>query len=479
MTINKSQGQSLDTVGLYLPRAVFSHSHVYVAISRVTRPEGLHILIDSDDDMQDHHHLSNLDGNHTAWTLKIRVTRMWVSTNRQGVLVRHNLILLDCENNHILAIVPPALWNLFAFIINPGTLLRIRNVHVLPAAGFLRHNGFKTPVIEGGVYVFDQFFVKDVVGNLKPVQADICIRFAQYTTITAVEDDGMITTCKFKFLDLYDLFAKASKYQPQQQPEFAIDTVQIGTLPSSKLYLNLDDESVTDMRMRLKEEEYLSNKEIYLKAAKSEFVQTFMERMTLKDLNEKLTYDDLKKRIYTTFSVVKVDEDVAWWFYSCNKCQQEVERLDRRFRCNNCPRIIPVAPKRFRIMVLPEDDIFSCNVMLMDRAARRFVGTSAAKMYNDFEKAPKEGLPQVLKDLVGKEVTVIIRLKKANVTEDSTIFDANDIFDTTMWSPSPSESAHISESSSINFSVNSVDLDVIDHTPGSAKSVTKKIKKER
>ncbi|XP_074347225.1 uncharacterized protein LOC141686063 [Apium graveolens] len=149
MTINKSQGQSLDTVGLYLPRAVFSHGHVYVAISRVTRPEGLHILIDSDDGTttnitsnvvykEDHHHLSNLDGNHTAWTLKVRVTRMWVSTNRQGVLVRHNLILLDCENNHILAIVPPALWNLFYFIIHPGTLLRIRNVQVLPAAGYLR-----------------------------------------------------------------------------------------------------------------------------------------------------------------------------------------------------------------------------------------------------------------------------------------------------------------------------------------------------
>lgn len=48
ITINKSQGQSLDIVGLYLPGSVFSHGHIYVAISRVTSPQGLHILIVDD-----------------------------------------------------------------------------------------------------------------------------------------------------------------------------------------------------------------------------------------------------------------------------------------------------------------------------------------------------------------------------------------------------------------------------------------------
>ncbi|KAF8099160.1 hypothetical protein N665_0249s0002, partial [Sinapis alba] len=49
MTINKSQGQSLNQVALYLPRPVFTHGQLYVAMSRVTTPSGLKILDETSD----------------------------------------------------------------------------------------------------------------------------------------------------------------------------------------------------------------------------------------------------------------------------------------------------------------------------------------------------------------------------------------------------------------------------------------------
>ena len=45
MTINKSKGQTLSRVGLYLPRPVFTHGQLHVAISRVKTKRGMKILI--------------------------------------------------------------------------------------------------------------------------------------------------------------------------------------------------------------------------------------------------------------------------------------------------------------------------------------------------------------------------------------------------------------------------------------------------
>lgn len=49
MTINKAQGQTFDTIGLYLPNPVFTHGLLYVAFSRVRTPNSILITLDRDE----------------------------------------------------------------------------------------------------------------------------------------------------------------------------------------------------------------------------------------------------------------------------------------------------------------------------------------------------------------------------------------------------------------------------------------------
>ena len=49
MTINNSEGQSLKTVGVYLPKPVFSHEQLYIVMLRITTPDGLNFLFNEDD----------------------------------------------------------------------------------------------------------------------------------------------------------------------------------------------------------------------------------------------------------------------------------------------------------------------------------------------------------------------------------------------------------------------------------------------
>ncbi|CAG8755950.1 31038_t:CDS:1, partial [Gigaspora margarita] len=45
MTINKAQGQKIPNMGLYLPKPVFTHGQLYVALSRVQSKDKIKVLV--------------------------------------------------------------------------------------------------------------------------------------------------------------------------------------------------------------------------------------------------------------------------------------------------------------------------------------------------------------------------------------------------------------------------------------------------
>ncbi len=83
MKINKSQGQSLDRISIYLPNPVFAHffGQLYTALSRVRDPEKLNILMLK---TNEHGYFENLNG--------------WYTRN---IVYKQALCGIFCDNNEI------------------------------------------------------------------------------------------------------------------------------------------------------------------------------------------------------------------------------------------------------------------------------------------------------------------------------------------------------------------------------------------
>ncbi|KAL8156011.1 hypothetical protein AgCh_001177 [Apium graveolens] len=129
----------------------------------------------------------------TTWKIKARVTRMWPSVsivdNGIETMKGYNLILLDDDDCH---------------------------VHVFVYADNRKYHADK--IVEGGVFVFSNFYTKEALGSLRPVSSKFCINFSPSTNVERVEDDFMIAMHKFEFVDLSDLFAVVNAYEKTVLP---------------------------------------------------------------------------------------------------------------------------------------------------------------------------------------------------------------------------------------------------------------------
>nr|XP_017248309.1 PREDICTED: uncharacterized protein LOC108219397 isoform X1 [Daucus carota subsp. sativus] len=252
-----------------------------------------------------------------------------------------------------------------------------------------------------------------------------------------------------------------------------MDHVQVGTLPSTRVFFNLDVEPVIEFRNRLIEIGYKSpggSADVAMNSA------PVLEHVSFASLIANSESMVAKKAVLSTFTVSRIEEEDDFWFHSCTACQAEVLRTERKFKCETCNRSFPYADKRFRILVLADDKTHACNVLLMDRIVKQILGTTVTNMLNEMKKAPAtSSVSEMYKKIIGKEISAKIILTEGNKNGDSNIYEAVELFDKTVNDSSSGDKSP--ETNPNTFSSSGIVQGIeLFHTPGSAGSVSKKIK---
>ncbi|KAK1389301.1 hypothetical protein POM88_017479 [Heracleum sosnowskyi] len=309
---------------------------------------------------------------------------MWVSVSTAGSkdesnsITGYNAILLDDDNFHIQAFIYADKWS------------QIVNNHTPPLIP-----DYATDII-------------GVVENLEKL-SHIPTKYGQRNIV------------KFR---IFDGSAKLQKF---------MNSVQISTMPSSKIYFNLDTDVVKSLRKRLAHQGYKTPEDIGSVSTVSNSVQV-VETLTLKELTEKTSTDYIKRNVTCFVTIKRVEADDSWWYYGCNFCHEEVNLLEGRYKCVNpkCLKRSPYAEKRFRIMVLAHDKTEAVNVVLSDRVVKRLVGKTATMLLEEIEDLaetpPSTLFPQQILDIANKDVTFNILISDDNVLINSTMYNSTDAY---------------------------------------------------
>nr|XP_017233362.1 PREDICTED: uncharacterized protein LOC108207425 [Daucus carota subsp. sativus] len=252
--------------------------------------------------------------------------------------------------------------------------------------------------------------------------------------------------------------------------------LQIGALPSTRIYLNLNIEAVELFRKRLEAEGYKSPV-VARRATITPTPATPVLMFSLRHLTENITSLAEKSTVMVTFKISDIEDKENWWYYACQSCHEEVEKVERKYKCTVCPRSFSYGEKRFRLLVLADDNSFASTVLLTDRVVKRLEQTTVTNLMNSSKEAPISEMPSVLKNIVGKTVTVKISLSKSNVDGDSNIYRAVDLCEGSVSGKKAAEYSPITKFPSFDQSQTD-DYVVCLETPTSSDSVSKKIKME-
>ncbi|KAM0885149.1 hypothetical protein ACQ4PT_030511 [Festuca glaucescens] len=438
MTINKSQGQTLQAVALYLKTPVFTHGQFYVAMSRVTSRKALRILIENEDgtcgsetrnivfsetfqSLMAVNLLSEIHSRSNQWTISVLISRMWHyhGGTDEGPLQHTDVVLIDQEGNHMYGELPPA------------TSERLKDV-----------------LEEGKVFIIRKFMCNESNPSFRPVERPFMVQFTRYTTVqempalvdtypfctyslTSFADIPAAVSRPARFVDVIGKIQMVSDIVPMQSIyqtapsntrtiilkdqlgnelrlvlwgeralEFDAEAVRamgvnepviaifVGTLPkmshgvkslsggsACRWYI---DEDIPDINLF---RESLGPQFVplaaYVPTGPSAIVPRVFEAPTEKttqELNDVDPFVDMEKIFLCTVKVDRLGADQRWWFASCSVCRKSARHDGYQFQCSGKDCASVDAALAYCVSFFASDAMGETEFVMFEKVAAGAIG---------------------------------------------------------------------------------------------------------
>ncbi|KAL1804953.1 hypothetical protein ACET3Z_028021 [Daucus carota] len=337
-------------------------------------------------------YLSNVHTGRTDWRVKVRIIREWRGQTARGEPYKgSNFLLLDAKNVRMQAFVPLFL------------LEKLQKMFTV-----------------GKMYTITNFQVKNYteLDKWRCVSIDKQIQFTNQTRGKEMDEkEYFIPQNCFEFCDLGDMKSLAN------QTTYLADVVGVVTRRDD-LKLVHTKQGVDKYQLRMIITDGRSTdpnfKKEHIRIIQTKKEPKLMSIQEIKQLGE----DYIEEEVICQVRINTVHESNSWFYAECTTCYKQIDKVEGKFRCKNCNRIVPYPDKKFGICITATDTTGDIDILLMDRPIRKLFGKTVFQM----EDEEKGQFPAALKTMEKDDYTIKLEIREFNIKDKEELYVANDLY---------------------------------------------------